>query len=88
LIYLHTDLHDSRTDWHLEGELNLSPVFALFAEIGVDFPVSILKVRVSGIFSYGFNNMMNEKQHSLIYWREDYNPILSLADRVNLMQYG
>jgi len=81
-------LYDSRTDWHPEGELNLNNVFSVFSEIGIDFPVSFLKVRLSGYFSYGFNDIIYEKQSSLVYWREDYNNILNLADNVRIMQYG
>ena len=81
-------LYDSRTDWHPEGELNLNNVFSVFSELGVDFPVSFLKVRLSGYFSYGLNDLTYEKQNSLIYWREEYNNILSLAENVKMMQYG
>lgn len=81
-------LYDSRTDWHPEGELNLNPAFSVFTEVGIDFPVFLLKVRVSGYFSYGLNNIIDEKQSSLIYWREDYNNILSLAESVRPMQIG
>jgi len=81
-------LYDSRTDWHPEGELNLNTAFSIFSEVGIDFPVSLLKVRVSGYFSYGLNNMNYENQSSLIYWREDYNYILSLTESVRMMQIG
>jgi hypothetical protein len=81
-------LYDSRTDWHPEGELDLNTAFSVFSELGIDFPVSFLKVRLSGYFSYGLNDIIFEKQSSLIYWREEYNNILSLADNVRIMQYG
>lgn len=81
-------LYDSRIDWHPEGKLNLNYVYSAFSEIGLDFPVSLLKVRISGYFSYGLNNIISKKESSLIYWREDYNPILSLAESVNIVQYG
>jgi len=81
-------LYDSRIDWHPEGELNFNTAFSIFSELGIDFPVSFLKVRLSGYFSYGLNDLVYEKQNSLVYWREDYNNILSLADNVSIMQYG
>jgi OmpA-OmpF porin, OOP family len=81
-------LYDSRTDWHPEGELNLNTAFSVFSEVGIDFPISLLKVRLSGYFSYGLNNLNYEKQSSLIYWREDYNYILSLAESAKMMQVG
>ena len=81
-------LYDSRTDWHPEGEIKLNRAYSIFSEVGLDFPVSPLKVRVSGYFSYGLNNIIDENQSSLIYWREEYNYILSLPERVRLMQFG
>ena len=81
-------LYDNRTDWHPEGELNLNRAFSIFSEIGLDFPVSFMKVRVSGYFSYGLNNIIEDNQSSLIYWREDYNNILSLPERVRMIQLG
>jgi hypothetical protein len=81
-------LYDSRKDWHPEGELNLNTAFSVFSEVGLDFPVSLLKVRLSGYFSYGLNNINYENQSSLIYWREDYNYILSLTESVRMMQIG
>jgi len=81
-------LYDSRTDWHPEGELNLNTAYSIFSEVGLDFPVSLLKVRLSGYFSYRLNNINYEKQSSLIYWRNDYNYILSLAESVKMMQIG
>lgn len=81
-------LYDSRTDWHPEGELDLNMVYSVFTEIGLDFPVSLFNVRVSGYFSYGLNDMIAEKETSLIYWREEYNSILTLPQSVNHMQYG
>jgi len=81
-------LYDSRTDWHPEGELDLNNEFSVFSELGLDFPVSFLKVRMSGYFAYGLNNISNENQSSLIYWREEYNDILSLPESVRIMQLG
>ena len=81
-------LYDSRTNWYPEGELNLNTAFSIFSEVGIDFPVSLLKVRLSGYFSYGLNNINYENQSSLIYWREDYNYILSLMESVRMMQLG
>lgn len=81
-------LYDNRTDWHPEGDLNLNMAFSIFSELGLDFPVSLLKVRISGYFSYGLNNIIEEKQNSLIYWREEYNNILSLTESVSMMQFG
>lgn len=81
-------LYDSRTDWHPEGDLNLNMAFSIFSEVGLDFPVSMLKVRISGYFSYGLNDIIDQKQSSLIYWREEYNNILSLTESVRIMQYG
>ncbi len=81
-------LYDSRTDWHPEGELNLNKEFSVFSELGVDFPLSFLKVRLSGYLAYGLNNISNNNQSSLIYWREDYNNILSLPESVKMMQIG
>jgi len=81
-------LYDSRTDWHPEGELNLNTAFSIFSEVGLDFPVSLLKVRLSGYFSYGLNNINYENQSSLIYWREDYNYVLSLTESVRMTQIG
>jgi hypothetical protein len=81
-------LYDSRTDWHPEGELDLNPSISFFTEVGIDFPVSLLKIRMSAYFSNSLNSIINEKQTSLIYWREDYNYILSLAEHIPLMQYG
>ncbi|MBK6284934.1 MAG: hypothetical protein IPF54_21915 [Draconibacterium sp.] len=81
-------LYDSRTDWHPEGELNLNKEFSVFSELGVDFPLSLLKVRLSGYLAYGLNNISNNNQSSLIYWREDYNNILSLPESVKMMQIG
>jgi OOP family OmpA-OmpF porin len=60
-------LYDSRTDWHPEGELNLNPTLSIFSEIGLDFPIAVFKVRISGYFSYGLNNIIEENQSSLIY---------------------
>jgi len=70
-------LYDSRTDWHPEGELNLNNAFSIFSEVGID-----------GYFSYGLNNINYENQSSLIYWRENYNYILSLTESVRMMQIG
>lgn len=81
-------LYDSRTDWHPEGELNLNRAFSIFSELGLDFPVSIFKARLSGYFSYGLNNINHENQTSLVYWREDYNYILSLTENVKMIQAG
>jgi hypothetical protein len=81
-------LYDSRTDWHPEGELSLNRAYSIFSELGLDFPVSILKVRLSGYFSYGLNNINQENQISLVYWREDYNYILSLTENVKMIQAG
>lgn len=81
-------LYDSRTDWHPEGDLKLRKAYSFFTEIGLDFPVSPLKVRISGYFSYGLNSIINENESSLIYWREDYNHILSLTESTKIMQYG
>ncbi len=81
-------LYDSRTDWHPEGQLNLNYPLSLFSEIGVDFPISSLKVRLSGYFSYEVNNAVAHKNGSLIDWREDYNYILSLTDHAKLIQLG
>lgn len=81
-------LYDNRTDWHPEGELNLNMVYSVFSELGIDFHVSMLKVRISGYFSYGLNDMINEHETSLVYWREDYNNVLSLAESVSMMQFG
>lgn len=81
-------LYDSRTDWHPNGEISINKVFSIFSEIGLDFPMSLVKVRVSGFFSYGLNNIISDRQSSLIYWREKYNNILRLPERVNMMQYG
>ena len=81
-------LYDSRTDWHPNGELNLNPAFSIFSEIGLDFPVSLFKVRISGYFSYGLNSIIEKNESSLIYWREDYNHILSLMESVHIMHYG
>lgn len=81
-------LYDSRTDWHPEGELNLNTVFSIFSEVGLDFPVSFLKVRLSGYFSYGLNDIIDENQSSLIYWREEYNNILSLPESLRMIQFG
>lgn len=81
-------LYDSRTDWHPEDELDLNVVYSIFTEIGLDFPVSLLNVRVSGYFSYGLNDMIAKKESSLIYWREEYNSILTLPEKVSMMQYG
>lgn len=81
-------LYDSRTDWHPEGELYINKEFSVFSELGVDFPISLLKVRLSGYFAYGLNNISIENQSSLIYWREDYNNILSLPESVKIMQIG
>ena len=81
-------LYDSRTDWHPEGELNLNPTLSIFSEIGLDFPVALFKVRISGYFSYGLNNIIEKNQSSLIYWREEYNNILSLPESVRMIQYG
>ena len=81
-------LYDSRTNWHPRGELDINTAFSVFTEIGLDFPVSLLKVRVSGYFSYGLNNIIDKHETSLIYWREDYNYLLSLPESVNLMQFG
>jgi len=81
-------LYDSRTDWHPSGEINLAKVFSLFSEVGLDFSLALLKIRISGYFSYGLNSMVSKTQSSLIYWPEKYNNILSLPLSVNLMQYG
>ncbi len=81
-------LYDSRTDWHPEGELNLNNPVSFFSEIGVDFPVSSIKVRLSGYFSYEVNNAVAQKHGSLIDWREEYNYILSLTDHAKIIQYG
>ena len=81
-------LYDSRTDWHPNGEINLEKVFSVFSELGLDFPLSLLRIRISGYFSYGLNSVISETQSSLIYWPEKYNNILSLPKSVNLMQYG
>lgn len=81
-------LYDSRTDWHPEGELNINKEYSVFSELGVDFPASFLKIRLSGYFAYGLNNISNENQSSLIYWREDYNNILTLPESVRIMQVG
>lgn len=81
-------LYDSRTDWHPEGELELNTTVSAFTEIGLDFPVSMLNIRVSGYFSYGLNDLIATKETSLVYWREDYNSTLTLAESVNTMQYG
>jgi len=71
-----------------EWDLELFNIPAHGSEVGLDFPVSLLKVRVSGYFSYGLNNTIDEHQSSLIYWREKYNYILSLPESVNMMQIG
>ena len=81
-------LYDGRTDWHPSGKLNLNNIYSIFTEIGLDFPVSLFKVRISGYLSYGLNNIYGENQSSLIYWREDYNNILSLPESVNMIQSG
>ena len=81
-------LYDSRTDWHPEGELNLKEVYSVFTEVGLDFPVYPFKVRLSGYFAYSLNDIIEEKESSLIYWREDYNNVLSLAKSTKIMQFG
>ncbi|MBN2636941.1 MAG: outer membrane beta-barrel protein [Prolixibacteraceae bacterium] len=81
-------LYDSRTDWHPEGELNLKPVFSVFYEVGLDYHLPSVKIRLCGYFSYGLNNIIPEQQSSLIYWREQYNNILTLPESVKPMQLG
>ncbi|WP_319499682.1 hypothetical protein [uncultured Draconibacterium sp.] len=81
-------LYDSRTDWHPEGELKLNEVYSVFTEVGLDFPISPLKVRVSGYFSYALNDMIREKESSLIYWREEYNNVLSITESTRIIQIG
>lgn len=81
-------LYDSRTNWHPEGELSLNNEFSVFSELGIDLNISLIKLRFSGFLSYGINDMINEKHSSLVYWREEYNNILSLPQKVNMMQFG
>lgn len=81
-------LYDSRTDWHPRGELNMNSVQSLFGGLGLDFPLSRIKLRVTGYFSAGLNDVIPQKESSLIYWRDTYNPVLSLAKKVTLRQIG
>ena len=81
-------LYDSRTDWHPEGDLEINTMISAFYELGIDYHFSMFKVRLSGYFSYSLNDMIPEKNSSLIYWRENYNPILTLPEKVSMMQVG
>lgn len=81
-------LYDSRTDWHPEGKIDFKNVYSTFYEAGFDFQMPSVKIRVTGYFSYGINNIMPVHNSSLIYWREQYNNILSLPESVKVAQFG
>lgn len=82
-------LYDNRTDWHPEGDLELKTAISAFAEIGLDYQLnSWLNSRVSAYFSYGLNDVVEETQTSLIYWRNDYNSMLTLTNKVSLQEIG
>lgn len=82
-------LYNSRTDWHPEGDLSTTFALSVFTELGIDHPIGQrINARLSGYFSYGINNIVNEKQSSLIYWRNEYNSTLTLSSHASLIQVG
>lgn len=82
-------LYDSRTDWHPEGETALTLASSVFAELGVGYQLSSsVNSRISAYYSYGLNDIINESQNSLIYWRNTYNSMLTLTEKVSLHQLG
>ncbi len=82
-------LYDSRTDWHPEGETTLALATSVFAELGFGYQLSpSINSRISAYYSYGLNDIINESQSFLIYWRNTYNSALTLTEKVSLHQIG
>lgn len=82
-------LYESRTDWHPGGDLKLKTAISAFAEIGLGYQINAwLNTRVSAYFSYGLNGVIDETQSSLIYWRNDYNSMLTLSEKASLQEIG
>lgn len=82
-------LYDSRTDWHPEGNTSLTVSASAFAELGIDYQLSpSINSRISAYYSHGLNDIINESQTSLIYWRNTYNSVLTLTEKVSLHQMG
>ena len=82
-------LYENRTDWHPEGETALTLATSIFAELGVSYQLSpSINSRISAYYSYGLNDIISESQTSLIYWRNAYNSMLTLTEKVSLHQLG
>jgi OOP family OmpA-OmpF porin len=82
-------LYESRTDWHPEGNTALAVTSSAFAELGAEYQLTPgLNSRISAYASLGLNDIINESQNSLIYWRNTYNSMLTLTDKVSLHQIG
>lgn len=82
-------LYDSRTDWHPDGETSLALSTSVFAEFGFGYQLSpSINSRISAYYSYGMNDIISESQNSLIYWRNTYNSLLTLTEKVSLHQLG
>jgi len=82
-------LYESRTDWHPEGQTSLTLATSVFAELGIGYQLSpSINSRISAYYFYGLNDIISESQNSLIYWRNTYNSILTLTEKVSLHQLG
>jgi OmpA-OmpF porin, OOP family len=82
-------LYDSRTDWHPDGNLQVALFTSAVFELGIDFQTTQwLNTRVCAYASIGLNDIINESQSSLIYWRNTYNSMLTLTEKVALHQFG
>jgi hypothetical protein len=82
-------LYDSRTNWHPDGKTTLSLATSVFAEFGIGYQLlPSINSHISAYYSYGLNDIISESQNSLIYWRNTYNSMLTLTEKVSLHQLG
>lgn len=82
-------LYENRTDWHPKGNTSLAVSISAFAQLGIGYRLSpSINSHISIYYSHGLNDIIKESQTSLIHWRNSYNSVLTLTDKVSLHQMG
>lgn len=82
-------LYDSRTDWHPTQTIETPVLASMLLSVGMDFPfLRVLQMRASGYLTYSLNQVNHQKEDALIYWRNDYNGVMSLTNTNHLLSYG